>query len=243
MKKILLFSVLLSFSAVNAQIEITPKETTKEKVEHVQKPANESNTEVYFVTNWSRTNRLLTENKGVFGDTLGIRSDESYLDKWSFGIGIKNDINNFLQWEGGISFIRNGESYLYEGADTSFQYATTYNYIGMPLKLSVYRGDNFQFFASAGIVPQMFLRYRQDQNWTTSNGTKGDTLIKSTSGYNSFVLGTVFNVGAKMSLGKNWSLLVSPEYRMNLTSTYNKQDSYIHKGRAFGITFGLTLKI
>lgn len=240
----LFFTLFILSSFVGySQIEVTPKDEEKQMDRMIPEPKKESNSELYFVSNWSRTNRTLTENEGLFGDSLGTRADETYLDKWSFGIGMRNKINNFLLWEGGIHFIRNGESYLFEASDTSFHYETSYSYIGMPVKIGYYYGDDFQVFANAGLVPQMFLRYQQAQDWTTSNNTKADTLIKTTSGYSSFVLGAVFNVGFKMNFGKNWSLLVSPEYRMNLTSSYTKQAAYIHKGRAFGVTFGLTYKL
>jgi hypothetical protein len=33
---------------------------------------------------------------------------------------------------------------------------------------------------------------------------------------------------------------VSPEYRLQLNSTFDSKDAYIHKGKALGVSFGLT---
>lgn len=238
----LLVFVSLAFGGLG-QIEVIPKESNSEKKDQLLKEDKTHTTEIYFVSNWSRTNRALTENEGLFADSVGKRADETYLDRWSFALGMKNRINPFLEWEGGISFLRNGESYLFEGSDTSHQYTSSYAYIGMPVKISFVYGNSFQFFASAGVIPQMFLRYSQDQKWVTSNNTEIEEPFKTSSGYNPFVLSAVFNVGGKMAIGKRWAVIVSPEYRHQVNSSFVKNSPYIHKARALGVTFGLTFKL
>lgn len=242
MKNIVLFLFLLIQLTVLGQIEIS-EETQNEIKEINPIPKKPSNSEIYFVTNWSTTNRSLTENEGLFSDSLGTRADETSLNTWSFGLGMRNRLNKYLGWEGGIWFLRNGESYLFEGSDSTYMYNSTYSYIGMPLKLSFLYGDDFQLIASAGLIPQMFIKYRQDIEWTDSNNTKDKETIKTNSGYSSFVMSAVFNVGGKVKFGDRWSLIVLPEYRLQLNSSYLKNDPYIHKGRAFGVTFGLTMAL
>jgi hypothetical protein len=88
----------------------------------------------------------------------------------------------------------------------------------------------------------MFLGYKKDINWTTNSGSKERELVKVKEGYApvSFVLNTVFNIGVSMKLQERWSIFVSPEYRLQLNSTFDSKDAYIHKGKALGVSFGLT---
>ena len=244
MKKLSLFFAFCCFWGLwsTAQIEMSEPEKREPKKKEIGETIEKS-TEVYFLTNWSVTYRSLVPNDGLFGDSLGQREDETSLNKWSFGIGLRNRLNEHLGWEGGLAFIRNGESFASSAEDTSFQYKTTYSYIGMPLKLSFLYGNDIQLIASAGVIPQIFMQYNQDQAWTTSSNESLSQNISTKSGYNSFALSSVFNVGAKFKFSDNWSLLVLPEYRIQLTSTYRSTDSYVHKGSAFGVSFGLTIAI
>lgn len=246
---ILLLFLIFSFQGMS-QIVIGEAEPTNEpkvidkKIDtlvKLKKSTIESDgvTSVYAIGNWSTTSRFLTENEGLFGDTLGKRADESALNVWSFGIGLRNKINNYLFWDGGIAIYRNGERYRFEGVDTMFAYQTYYNYISMPLRLNAVVGKDFKWNAGIGLVPQMFTGYRQEQQWETTTFSKGNETIKTKSGYNSFVLSAVFNVGLTIEFKSNWAFMVSPEARIHLTSSYNDIAEYIHKGRAFGVSFGL----
>ncbi len=250
---ILLLAVLFYTNTLIGQILIggptTP--TKKEKKKRVESPKIDtlgnnkiaSSNSAYLVANWSKTNRLLEKNGDIYGDTLGIRADEKNLTTWSFGIGMQSQLNKHFMWDGGISLLRNGESYSFVGSDSTFSYKSYYNFISMPLRLNYTIGKDFKFYAGAGIIPQMFNGFRQEQEWTTTLGEKKEETIKTKTGYNSFVLSSVFNIGLMVSFQNNWSLLVSPEARIQLTSSYEKLNGYVHKGRAFGITFGLTRKL
>lgn len=224
------------------------KETDKEKKDKAEKEVlkkekedktTDGKTSIYFLTNWSKTNRLLKENGDLFGDSLGTRADENPLNTWSFGIGIRNVVHPFIFWEGGISYYRNGESYIFQGTDTMFSYQTYYNYIAMPVKINAFYGENFKWHAGVGLIPQMFINYRQEQQWQDSENTTGKKTIKTKSGYNSFVVSAVFSAGLTMNFNNGWALFATPEARIQLNSSYTKTDSYIHKGRAYGISFGL----
>lgn len=243
MRHLVLISFLLFGTLSYSQIEVTEKPKKKKVKEVAPDNTEPSTTEVYFLTNWSRTNRDLKENSGLFGDSLGNRADEEFLDRWSYALGIRNRLNKHLGWEGGIAFIRNGESYLFEDTDTMYQYATTYSYIGMPLKMNYLLGEDVQFIASAGIIPQLFVNYKREIEWEDSVNHRDKETVKTNAGYNSFVLSAVFNTGVKLTYAEKWSLLVLPEYRIQLNSSYEKTDSYIHKARAFGVSFGLSLAL
>jgi hypothetical protein len=247
MRSFLVFGLYLtsffSFSQIvigEPEEEKKPAEVQKETVIREKKVVETDGiNSIYFVTNWSVTNRSLVPNGDLFGKELGKRVDETSLNTWSFGIGLRNRFGSNYFWDGGISFYRNGESYLFTDMDTMFAYQTYYNYIAMPLRVNAFVGDKFKFSAGAGIVPQMFSSYRQEQQWETTTQSKGKETIKTKSGYNSFAVSAIVNIGLTMDFDNGWSVLVSPEFRWQLTSSYTKIAPYIHKGQAYGVTFGL----
>jgi hypothetical protein len=242
---VVLFSTLNVFSQIligGSENKEDPKKgekIKKVKAEGLESKQSDGSTSVYFSTNWSKTNRLLEPNGGLYGDSLGERVNEGSLNTWSFGLGMQNKLNKYLMWDGGIAISRNGESYNFTDTDTSYSYKTTYNYVGMPIRLNFTYGETFKFYAGAGLMPQMFTGYRQEREWTTSNNSSVKETFKTKSGYNPFVLSAIFNVGLILNFENNWALVVSPEARIQLTSSYAKLDGYIHKGRAYGVSFGL----
>ncbi|MDG1334041.1 MAG: hypothetical protein P8P74_17020 [Crocinitomicaceae bacterium] len=217
------------------------KEDKKEKSK--DKRVQDGSTEVYLVSNWSYTTRKLEESAPPFGDPLGEREFESSLSRWSFGIGFRNQVHKNIAIQGGVSFMRNGESYLFEDVDTLFKYETTYSYIGMPIKALFTYGDEITFLAGGGLTPQLFLSYRQDQEWRDTVDATGDEQIKRRNGYASFALSAALSIGVQFQFSDNFTLLFMPEYRIQLTDSYVKTDSYNHFGRAFGFDLGLTFKL
>ena len=241
---IVLFSTFKAFSQVLIGGEEETKKTKKEKVsvenDSLKKRIPDGFTSIYLIANWSKTSRVLKENTGYYGDSLGARADETSLNLWSYGIGIQNSINSNWMWDGGIAFTRNGESYRFSEQDSTFAYKTFYSYISMPIRINYTIGKNIKFYVGSGLMPQIFMNYKQEQKWAYGDNNSGSETIETNSGYNSFVLSGLFNVGVMLNFGNGWSLLVSPEARIQLTSSYMPQDSYIHKARAYGISFGLT---
>lgn len=240
MRTLLSVAMIFWVSMSLAQIEIS--EETQE-VEDVILPLDTRYTEAYFYAGWASTSRKLVENDAPFGDTLGNRVFEGKLNRWSYGVGFRSRLNNYLSWEGGISLLRNGESYLYEAADTMYSYNTTYMYIGMPVKVMFTYGQQFRVYAGGGILPQMFVQYRQDQEWLTTLDYREKNTVTTNNGYNSFVFSLVFNAGVQIDITKNMALYVMPEFRYQLTSSYEKQDDFKHYGRALGLNLGLTYKL
>lgn len=241
-----LFLLLLITAGQDAFSQIEISEETQKKEERVIPTVPTIGTEVFAIFNWSSTNRLLEENpakNGLFADSLGTRADEFKLGTWSYGIGFRSQTHDHFMWQGGISLLRNGESYEFTDTDTSFSYQTRYTYVSMPFKAFYTYGNQFKVYVGGGLIPQMFVGYRQDQQWETSTNAKGDETIKTRSGYASFVLSAVANIGIQVRTGAKTTLIVEPEYRYQLTNSYEKTDSYRHLGRAFGINFGLTYKL
>lgn len=241
-------SFWLFFASFSGFSQITIGESNSEKiessVEETQKKKKkvrelDGQTAIYMVANWSNTFRTLTENGDLFGDPLEKRADETSLNTWSFGFGLRNRFHENFFWDGGLAYNRNGEQYLFNGSDTMFAYQSFYNYISMPMRINASLGKDFKWSAGAGLVPQMFSSYRQEQQWKTSTNSSGDETIKTKSGYTSFVLSAVFNVGLTIDFKNNWAVMVSPEARFQLNSSYSEISPYIHKGRSYGVTFGL----
>lgn len=225
-----------------SQIEINQETTKKEKKEQ-EKSVVDGSSVVFFTANWSHTNRKLIENDGFFGDSLGMRADEEGIGSWSYNLGVRTRIKNYLEWEGGLSFMTNGEKLKVSNEDTSFNYTTRYSFISMPIKLYYSYGEDIRFFAGAGVVPQMFMRTKQSISYLNEAGesVKEENVYKS--GYTSFAFSVVFNLGVEISMGERLGLLILPEYKHQLTSTYVKNDSYKHYGRSLGVSFGLTMKL
>jgi hypothetical protein len=244
MKRILV--VLTCFSALFSDAQILMEEAKPEKekpVKEVYQLSATSQTAVYAISNWSKTFRTLESNTGYFGDTLGTRADETLLQNWSFGVGLRHRFNRFLVWDGGMYFSRNGEQYAFVGTDTTFSYQTTYSYIGMPLRINLSMGTDIQWHVGAGLLPQMFVQYNQKQQWTTTLNSSDSQVIKTNSGYNPFVISAIFNAGVQFNFASGWGVIISPELRIQLNSTYQKQAAYIHKARAYGVSFGLIKNI
>lgn len=241
----LAFALSLMTTMVFSQIEISDGTQTSEPVKQVSLDILPplSTTEFFVIANWSRNSRRLIENdnnNGVYADPLGTRADESFLNTWSFGIGIKQRVHKYLTWEGGITYLQNGESYLFEAADTLHSYETTYSYITMPIKVYFTYGNTVRFYAGGGLVPKMFLNYKQYRVFVDAVNAETTEAFKTQNGFNTFSLSAVANVGVQLNLGKKVSVLFMPEYRVQLTTSNEKSDSYKHFNRAFGFNMGLT---
>lgn len=228
----------------NGKSDREKKEKTLKQEKDTVVKTQDGATEVFLGANWSVTNRRLEVNTSVFGDSLGARADETGLNTWSFSLGMRNRINSYLMWEGGISFLRNGETYDFEEADSSYAYTSTYSYIGMPLKLYyTYGKEKLRLQVGGGLIPQMALNFRQDIRYRDAEGGEFTEEIKTKVGQSSFAIALVASIGVNYELGSGWGLYLQPEYRYQLTSSYLKTEPYLHYGTALGISFGISKKL
>ena len=218
--------ILLSF-CVNAQNDSTLNSTT----------------DVIIYTNWSNTFRRLEENEGLAGDSLGPRADEKNYNLWSFGFSFRSELTKHFLWEGGISLQKNGEKYSFEDevTDSLYIYDSQYSYISMPIKLMYTYGNSVKVLLGVGVVPQMFSNFKQDLKWRTALGTETSEDSKTNRWDISFVVSAVFNLGVEMEMSEKWSLMFMPEYKLQLTSSYLKTNSYKHYGRSLGFNIGIAI--
>lgn len=221
----------------NNNVTDTLKKTKKERKNI------DGSTEVFLLNSWSNSTRVIEQNNSVFSKSLGKLTDEKSLKIWSFGLGFRNYLSKHFVFEGGISLLRNGESYAYQQSDSSFNYETKYTYMAMPIRFQYVRGSQIKFFAGASIFPQMLMRYKQAQHWTNSKNENKKLDITDKEYYNSIVLSAGVNVGLQIKISKFTSLFVMPEYRWQLTNSLLPINSYRHYARVFSLNFGLTYQL
>ena len=200
-------------------------------------------TSIFLSSTWSSTFRQLEPGEGFFGQPLGERVNETKLNVWSFTFGFRSQLNKHIAWEGAVSYMRNGESYSFEEPDTSYSYESRYSYIAVPMKLFYTYGTEIKLLVGAGIVPQMFSGFKQDITYEDKLSNNVTEEVKTKIGYNSFVLSTVFNIGAQYKVGDRWSILLLPEYKLQLTSSYQKDGPYKHKAYSIGGHMGLVFDL
>ncbi len=206
---------------------------------------NDSSSSVYLEAGIFSVNRTLESNPEFLNKPIGERANETKINLWSYSIGVAAPISKNFVFDGGLSFIQNGEQYAWQSStsDSSFNYETKYRYIGMPLQVKFQTGKNFQFFIGGGLIPQMQVAYLQTQNWTDSLGGQDDAKIKTYSNLNSFVLTAVGSAGIVLNFQNKFGLRLSAQYRRQLTDSYTKYNGYLHNTSAIGFTFGLTRKL
>jgi hypothetical protein len=241
MKKFHLFSILFfSLFSFYSSAQIVSSESTKKEVSS-SKTIKTKSTEVYAGSNFSISNRILKINEGLFGKELGERANEQSLNVWSFGLGFRHHFKKPFSLDAGISILQNGESYSFEESDTSFSYQTTYSYIAMPIHFNYTKGERLKIIGGIGLTPQLFTRFKQDQEWKTkTNQEESETISTRTGNYNSFVISGSIQAGVSYYLNQNTSFYCIPEYRMQFNSSYSSNSGYLHYSRVFGINFGLS---
>jgi len=245
----LIFLSLISFNSIS-QMEIGGTSERKKSdtlislTNHIpQKRELKGSTEIFIGTNCSVGNRYLVPNKGFYGKPLGERANEKSFTTWSYALGFRNYIHKNSAFEGGISLMKNGESYQYKTADSSYNYQTTYTYIGMPLKIQYTLGDEIRLLVGGGLTPQLFNEYKQNQQWTTQLNEKGAATIKTKNGFNSFVISASISASLQIRYSKSWSIYITPEYRWQLNSSNASIDKYRHYARVLGINFGFAYQL
>lgn len=231
--------LFLFFAKVSFSQLVTVSEEKKKSTE------KDSSSSVYLDAGVFSVNRTLESNPEFLNKALGERANETKINLWSYSIGMVAPISKQFVFDGGLSFIQNGEQYAWQSStsDSSFNYETKYRYIAMPLQVKFLTGKNFQFFIGGGIIPQMQVAYLQTQNWTDSLGGQDEAKIKTYSNLNSFVLSAVGSAGIVLNFQNKFGLRLSAQYRRQLTDSYTKYNGYLHKTSAIGFTFGLTRKL
>ncbi len=241
MRTILLIILILTLSPTSYFSQIINKEGKVIKEKKTKNPSY-----ILFEANRTNSFRTLAENKQFITLPLGERAKESPLKIWSYFLGMNTSLNRFLRFQGGISFLQTGEQYLYQGAlgsDSTYSYQTKYRYFAMPCQLTFEQGKQLRFSIGAGIMPQLFNSYRQNQQWTTELGGKYDNTNKEGSTCNSFGLSLVSSAGLHYVSARTWGIYFKMTYRYQLTNTLTKYGDYEHFSKGLGYSIGISKNI
>lgn len=248
--KYTLILVLLLPMTLLSQIQVGGEESkesedksSKEKTEKVKPIAkdtsHQTNVEAFIGATYASTFRVLQEKGGLFGDTISYQTAEVPLNLFSYEIGVRTQLNHFLEFEAGISYLQNGEQFDLTIEDSTLQYKFIYRYIGMPLKLNVTYGKTFKFHGGFGFIPQIPIHKYEYVKYRFSDSDQGEGDRKTTQNLNTFAISFIGNVGARYVAQNGWGIYTNLNYRMQLSSTYSKTYPFNHYGRAFGVSFGL----
>jgi hypothetical protein len=246
----LLVLIFTAFSS-QAQIEsgkVTPpqKPAAPAKDTVVRKPkikVENPATSLYFGAGFGMATRTLTENEGLFAEPLGERASETPIFTNSYFIGLRSRLHGHFYLDFGLSSAKNGEAYSYSQPDSTFSYVTTYRHFAVPVRIQYISGGDFKLIAGVGLQPQMFLKYRQEQEWTDTKGIGGSATVSSKDGYTQFTIAALANVGFQWQFGSNASLFVLPQAAWQLNSSLSKQSPYVHKGIVYAVQVGLVFGV
>jgi len=236
----------------HAQIEISKEKEIKNtesiadttpKKQRPERKNVDGSTEVFFSSAWSNSYRKLIPNEDFLPKELGIRADEAPLKIWSYGVGFRSYVHKHIVFEGGLSLLRNGESYSFKGEDSTFTSKSIYTYVSVPIRLQYVIGDQIRFFAGGSFFPEIINRYKETSEWTNSKNETKSIVSKDKQALNSMVFSAGLNAGVQAKLGKYMSVFVMPEYRWQLTSSYTKLNYYKHFARVFSVNFGLIYQL
>jgi len=232
MKSILIFAFLVITKGALAQI-------VNSKIKAVYP------TSYYFETQRMQMFRSLLSNDNFLPTPLGERANEIPLSTWSHQIGICVGLSRFVYFDGGVSWMQNGEAYTFESldSDSSFNYQTRYRYLALPLQLKMAFGDQFKFYGGIGIVPGLYQDYKQDLQWTNPLGAKYDDVVKINNNMNSFQFSGLGSVGIEAQLDNNYTIRFGALYRRQFNNSYNPYDAYVHKSFGWGLNLGLCKKL
>tara|TARA_B100001287_G_scaffold134322_1_gene113081 strand:- start:2171 stop:2890 length:720 start_codon:yes stop_codon:yes gene_type:complete len=224
---------LVAFAAQSQLISATEKK--------VSKFSFDTNTYVYFNVNILNAFRSLIPNESHLNTPLGLRANETPLLCASYAIGVSIPINKTLKINTGLSFTQNGESYKWNSAenDSSFMYSSAYRYIALPISFSSAYGKKLKVHLAAGLIPSIFSGYKQNQEWTDSDGSEYDEEIKVQDDLNFFKISAQASIGVEYFFGK-LSVRAAYLYIQQLNNSYKEFEDYIHRENTQGGQLTLT---
>jgi hypothetical protein len=235
MKNFLNILFLFFFFKVNSQITFTEKD---------EKDSMNRN-QAYVFLNQTNSFRSLIPNEDFIPGNLGEKKYEKVLKTYSFGLGLKGFLHKNVIWDAGLMYLQNGEQYEFNSitSDSSFSYQNYYKYIAMPVKINFTVGHKVRVFGGVGLVPQLFLNYRQNQQWETTLGSRESNKIESKDGFNTFIASVAYNLGISLHSKNGYGLFISGDYRAQIQNGFNKLSYFKHKSSGTGFSIGITKEI
>lgn len=249
MRFLLSLAGIFTFSISFAQIT-GPTKTKTEATVDVDKPdtvkvvRNNSNLMFYLGAGRNNSFRVLESNDEPFGKPLGYRADEKHLKIWSFESGIRANLNKHMQFDGGLSLERFGETYTSTpvpsvSGDSTYSYNNRYSYISIPLQLYGTIGTDFKLYGGGGIQPGIVAKYNQELTIKDSLGNSTTTTTNSLEKLSGLTLNARVSAGFQWKWSQSAGMYIDYTYQFGLTSTYTTQDPYKHYIRAGSVRFGM----
>ena len=247
-------SVVLGWMMVMAplafgQIQIggdDPVETkpTKEKVKIKSVvDTNEYKTSFFVGASVLQTGRSLDFNSNeLFAKPFGDREHETGLVKAAVHFGIRQKLNKHLMLEGSVSYYQNGERFSMTQPDTTHIYTTTYNNVGVGLKLYYYYSLNkIDFLVGAGLQPNFRMKYKREDEFIDTDNRKTNTEVKSKDGLSGIGLNFLANAGIQYNFHPRVGVYVMAEYRTDLINLFQKYEPHNQKNFGIGGTLGFAI--
>ncbi|MCE3295666.1 MAG: hypothetical protein K0R65_1380 [Crocinitomicaceae bacterium] len=249
-----LFCLMLLTFSLNSQIE-TGKSGTKKKRKTTVQDKNtgtgktdktvvpkEDYTLLSLGYSYGSSFRSLKENGDFYGEPLGERGQEKRLPVSGVYLGANTKFDQKIHLDFGIGFQQYGEQYQNSGSDTTISYKTTYSHVVLPLKVQYQTGDKIIFFIGTGLQAQLLAAYLNKTS-TTIEGNETTVKVTELKNKNPFSIASVSSAGVQLPLGNRASFLVSADYALQLSNTFNKQAPYIHRSNLFAIKAAIGFKL
>ena len=89
----------------------------------------------------------------------------------------------------------------------------------------------------------MYVSSKRTINWQVNNESAKELTEGLSEKTTPFCVSGLLNLGLMIDFNKGFSLLISPEMRVQFNSSFDQYQSYIHKKQSYGSSFGLTKKM
>lgn len=226
-----ILSLLLFSSACYAQIESGKKGKTipKKGGKEIELTSDSIGLKVYMEYLYASSFRFLKPNGDFFGEELGERANEKNTNTTNFSLGLEQQLSKNLYLSFGMSYLNYGEKYSESFSDSLLAYQNTYSYIAVPVQLGYEKAiKRFTFSASTGLQAQFLNSFKNELRYF-QDGKKIETTSKDEKPLNLTSLSSITNLRVAYSLGSIVEVYLGGAYSLQLTSSLNKQQAYIHK--------------
>lgn len=217
---------------IEKQKEVEIKQNTSTNSASKEKKPDSGLT--FFVDyGYAKAFRFLKPNGDFFGEELGERANEKGVFTHNFGIGIDQVVSKSLFLSLGLSFIKYGETYREVSSDSLLNYQTSYSYIAVPIQIGYKKSlEKLGISFSTGLQPQFLSAYRKESSYVIG-GAKIELKEKAVDNLNVMSIASVSNLKVSYSLSPKTAIYIGASYLLQLNSTFNKQQAYIHKAHQF----------
>ena len=230
---------LLSFLTTNSQII---------SLDNSNEVKNQNENSILIRTSFDQCFRNVAINPYYNNSTIDNLVQERPLNLISSEINVNCTINRFFSYSFGIGYFQNGESnsFISNVNDSTNIYKNHFQYLGLPIKilwnpLSIPKNNHkLKINFNLGIIPSLLFSYKQKNQWTTSYGAQGASLLKVRDEINSYNLEVVSEIDFSYFFIENTAIHIIGTYRNSLTNSFNQYGSYKRNPYSYGIGIGIS---